>query len=198
MEKFELTAGDNMMWTVRDTESNVCLSFREGLFNDTQRIETPDTMTEEQALHLPTTLREMGDWMAKEHPEVALCHSAERCTAIWMLTNEKYWITLAAATNSLMVDFGEDTAAEFLCAEVTDYLDCENVADLSAAEKSNLLGSLSMLSGRDAMEVVNIVYVYWHYLTDCKGIETWARDLLWWPAWCPEELMYNDDDEEDE
>lgn len=197
MGKFELIAGDDMMWTVRDTETNVCLSFREGLFNDTQHIETPDTITEEQALHLPTTLREMGDWMAKKHPEVAMCHSAERCTAIWMLANEKYWITLAAATSSLMVDFGEDNAAEFLCAEVDDYLEGENVADLNEAEMLNLRGSLSMLSGREAMEVVNMVYVYWHYLADCKDIATRARDLLWWPAWCPEELMYNDNDDEE-
>ncbi len=186
-----------MMWTVRDTESNVCLHFREGLFNNTQLIEVPATMTEEQSLHIPALMYEMGDWMAKEHPEVALCHSAERCTVLWMLANEGYWITLAAAMNSLMVDFGEDKAAQFLRAEVEDYLEAENVADLSAAEMLNLRGSLSMLSGREAMEVINIVYVYWRYLTDSKSIETWARDLLWWPAWCPEELMYNDNEEDE-
>lgn len=39
-ERFELTSGKDLMWTVKDNESGVKIEFREGLFNETQEVKT--------------------------------------------------------------------------------------------------------------------------------------------------------------
>ncbi len=33
-ERFSLTSGKDLMWTVTDNESGIAIDFREGLFND--------------------------------------------------------------------------------------------------------------------------------------------------------------------
>lgn len=186
-KKFQLVASkENMMWTVSD-ENGISIKFREGLFNETQDVNYPDGMTGEQIEQLPTALREIGEWMMENHEEVAVCHPAARCRAIWVLDNERYWYALADAMKSLIVDWDENQAATFLYSEVEDYLQLENGVGLNEAEQCNLLGSLSLLDDEEAMEVVNIVYVFWQHCEE-KDTETWARELLWWPAWCPAEL----------
>lgn len=186
MERFILKPIENLKWIVSDTKNNVSITFREGLYNETQKVEFPDAMPNEMATEMPTIMREIADWMCEEHREVAMCSPAERCTVLWTLANEKYWLALAAAMNSLLVDFDETNAAVFLYGEVEDYIQLEDNM-LNEAEARNLLGSLSMLSDREAMEVVRIVYVFWNYKSQ-MSISDWARDLLWWPAWCPKEL----------
>ncbi len=194
MANFELAAADNMMWTVRDTETGITLAFREGLYNNTQHVVVPDTMTAKQTMHVPTVMREMGEWMAKEHLNVALCHSAERCAAIWMLDNAKYWVAIATAMKSPLVDFDEDGDVLHFMDELEGYLQREGVT-LDAVGRNDLIGCLSLLSDREVMEVINLVHVYWRYKANDMDIAQWASDILWWPAWCPEDMMYNEDDE---
>lgn len=42
MDKFKLTPLPDFMWTVEDKERGIKVSFREGLFNETQNVEMKD------------------------------------------------------------------------------------------------------------------------------------------------------------
>lgn len=186
-ERFLLTASDNLMWTLTDSESGFSIEFREGLFNETQQVHQPASLPADANLAKWTAeaMRAAGDYMAKQHPDIALCNAPARRSALWMLSNEKYWITMAAACRSLLVNFS-DNQSGYLYQEVEDYLNLsgENAADLSDAEKVNLLGALSMLGDDEADEVLTILCAFWneHYEAQADT-SVWARDLLWWPAW---------------
>lgn len=189
-QRFTITPSANSMWTVADTESGFSIKFREGLFNETQQVIQPKHLPEvpdgvEPAVFFAGIMSAIGDYMAQEHPYIATCDIYARRSALWMLSHEKYWITMAAACNSLLIDF-DDNQTEYLFQEVSDFLELDgsNPADLNDAEKTNLLGAISLLDDDEANEVFDILLAFWHEYYDAHvSTETWARDLLWWPAW---------------
>lgn len=204
-ERFTLTPSANSMWTVSDKETGFSITFREGLFNETQEVHKPEqlpTIPEgmEPAVWGAKAMSAIGDFMALEHPHIAMCDIESRRMAIWMLSNEKYWITMAAACNSLLIDF-DGNEGQYLMIEISDYLELsgENPAGLTDNERVNLLGSLSMLDDDMANEVFNILLTFWHEYTDANvSIDTWARDLLWWPAWANHIITEEEQQEIDE
>lgn len=185
-----------MMWRVVDKQTGFSIDFREGLFNETQEVNIPDGLTDEQIKGAATTMREIGDWLASAAPEVVTCDTAARCRAIWTLANERYWLAMADALNGVLVDWDDDETAARLIDEMDDYIDDTTTINLTAAERENLVGALSLLSDLEAREVVNMIYVFWQWGDD-KDAAVWARDLLWWPAWCPDELKFNEEMDED-
>lgn len=188
-ERFELTSGKDLMWTAKDKESGVRIEFREGLINETQVAKVPHDIIEGDAMTLAHIMREIGDWMAENHVEVALSDWRSRRSAIWKLSNEKYWLAMAAATNGLMLSgMDAEHAACMLCAEVCDWAEFEKNVDLTAAEEENLKGVLSELTDAEAWEVFKILHVYWNYRTKDIDMFQWAMDVTWWPAWLPEAL----------
>lgn len=198
-ERFELTSGNNLMWTVTDNENGVKIEFREGLYNDTQKV----TMLTESAcgdvMTFARVMREIGDWMAENHTEVALCDWKARRSAIWKLSNEKYWVAMASATSSLLLsDIDAESAAYILRGEVCDWADLEMDVALSEAEVENLRGVLSLLTSEEAWEVFKIIHVFWNYKENDGDIWQWAEDVTWWPAWVPRELvedLWKDEDD---
>ena len=197
MERFTLTSGENLQWTVADAETKISITFREGLYNETQQVNLPENLSEDQTLHLHTTMREFGDWMAQNHSELCLCTPGARCRAIYTLCQERYWLAMADAMKSLIIDCPDDSYPELLLAEMEDYVSLENGIGLNEAEKTNLLGAISLLDDDEANEVINILYVFWTERHEADA-EQWARDLLWWPAWCPqdkreEEIVHDED-----
>ena len=198
-ERFELTSGKDLKWKVTDNENGIAIEFREGLFNETQEVKLPADFAPDDVMKLARIMREIGDWMVENHVEVALSDWKARRSAIWKLSNEKYWLAMAAATNSLMLsDMDAEHAACMLCAEVCDWADFEKNVDLTAAEEENLKGVLSELTDAEAWEVFKILHVYWNYRTEDIGMFQWAMDVTWWPAWLPEELKETDEDIEEE
>ena len=198
-ERFELTSGKNLMWTVKDNESGIAIEFREGLFNESQEVKLPADFVFADAPGMARIMREIGDWMAENHVEVALSDWRSRRSAIWKLSNEKYWLAMAAATNSLMLsDMDAEHAACMLCAEVCDWADFEKSVDMTEAEEENLRGVLSELTDAEAWEVFKILHVYWNYRTEDIDMFQWAMDVTWWPAWLPNELKMQDEGEEDD
>lgn len=188
-ERFELTSGKDLMWTVKDNESGITIEFREGLFNETQEVKIPADFVPADASGMARIMREIGDWMAENHVEVALSDWKTRRSAIWKLSNEKYWLAMAAATNSLMLsDMDAEHAACMLCAEVCDWLEMEKTVDLTRAEEENLKGVLSELTDAEAWEVFKILHVFWNYRTEDTDMFQWALDVTWWPAWLPADL----------
>lgn len=73
MERFTLSSADGLAWTVRDNETGISIDFRKGLFNDTQDVHLPDGMnTASRMMDVARTLREIADWLAREHYGVAM------------------------------------------------------------------------------------------------------------------------------
>lgn len=201
-ERFSLTSGANLMWTVSDAESGVSVEFREGLFNETQTVRVPNNMQGSDAMQMARIMREIGEWMSVNHSEVALCDWQDRRSAIWKLSHENYWLAMAAATNSLLfMDMDAEQASFMLYAEVCDWLDMEKTVDMTEAEEENLKGVLSELTDGEAWEVFRILHVFWNDRTDCGihdyDMHQWALDITWWSAWLPEELKRADESEED-
>lgn len=187
------------MWTVSNAESGVSIEFREGLFNETQKVSVPDSMQGSDAMTVASIMREIGDWMAENHSEVALCDWKARRSAIWKLSNENYWLAMAAATISLLLsDMESGHAACMLFAEVCDWLEMEKTVDLTKAEEENLKGVLSELTDDEAWEVFRILHVFWNERAESCDMHQWALDVTWWPAWLPESLKMADESGEDD
>lgn len=198
-ERFELSSGKDMMWTVTDNESGIAIDFREGLFNERQEVKLPADFVPADASGMARIMREIGDWMAENHVEVALSDWRSRRSAIWKLSNEKYWLVMAAATNGILLsDMDAEHAAYMLYAEVCDWAELEKSVDLTEAEEENLKGVLSELTDAEAWEVFKILYVFWTYRTEDIDMFQWAMDVTWWPVWLPEELKMQDVCEEDD
>lgn len=198
-ERFELTSGKDLMWTVTDNENGIAIDFREGLFNESQEVKLLTEFTYGDAPRMARIMREIGDWVAENHVEVALSDWKARRSAIWKLSNEKYWLAMAAATNSLMLsDMDAEHAACMLFAEVCDWAEFEKNVDLTAAEEENLKGVLSELTDSEAWEVFKMLHVFWNYKTDQAAMMQWALDVTWWPAWLPEELKRSELAEDDD
>ena len=195
-ERFELTSGKELMWTVTDNESGIAIEFREGLFNESQEVKLPTDFVPADEHGMARIMREIGDWMAANHSEVALSDWKARRSAIWKLSNEKYWLAMAAATNSLLLSDMDAEHADFmLYAEVCDWVEFEKSVDLTAAEEENLKGVLSELTNAEAWEVFKMLHVFWNYKTDQGDMFQWAMDVTWWPAWLPTELKESEDDD---
>ena len=184
-EHYTMTV-EGMTWTVKDEETGFAITFAEGLFNETQEVKEPDTLPngEELASFAASAMRGIGDYIATEHPDIATCDIYARREAIWTLANEKYWVTMAAACNSLLINFNENQA-EYLFTEVKDFieLDGTNPAGLNEGEEANLLGSLSMLDDEQAEEVFTMLLAFWneHYNAGTPILK-WASEVLWWPV----------------
>lgn len=198
-ERFELTSGKDLMWTVTGNENGIVIEFREGLFNESQEVKLQTEFTYGDAPRMARIMREIGDWVAENHVEVALSDWKARRSAIWKLSNEKYWLAMAAATNSLILsDMDAEHAACMLFAEVCDWAEFEKNVDLTAAEEENLKGVLSELTDSEAWEVFKMLHVFWNYKTDQGDMMQWALDVTWWPAWLPEELKRSELAEDDD
>lgn len=187
--QYEIVALDNLMWKLTDNYHHISVTFREGLFNSTQKIESPDKMSKDDMISFPKLLRELGDYMALNHSDEALCKDVDsRSEAINAIGKEKYLITIAAALNGVWTDNSiedGDPVASMLQAEVEDYINDYQVPWLDEAEdRGNLLAILDEFSDEEANEVMTFVRAYWNSNRD---VNTWAHDLLWWPAWVPAE-----------
>ena len=197
-ERFELTSGKDLMWTVTDNENGIAIDFREGLFNESQEVKLIAEFTYGDAPRMARIMREIGDWMAEQHVEVALSDWRSRRSAIWKLSNEKFWLAMAAATNSLLLsDKDAENAACMLYAEVWDWLEMEKTVDLTEAEEENLKGVLSELTDAEAWEVLKILHVFWNYRTEDTDMFQWAMDVTWWPAWLPTDLKESETADDD-
>lgn len=203
-ERFSLTHLPYLMWQVSDAETGFSIKFREGLFNETQEVSKPQALPEgvngdNIAQWAAYAMSAIGDYMAAEHPYIATCDMEARRAAIWILSHESWWVTLAAACNSLLVDFEEGDLAEQLCIEVEDFFtaDGSNPGNLSENEQHNLIGALSLLDEDEAAEVFAIIHTFWHEYYDAEAdTQQWARDLLWWPAFA-NPIIDNLDEEKD-
>lgn len=179
MDKFKLTPLPALMWTVEDKERGIKVSFREGLFNETQEVELKDNKKGMETA--AKAMREIGEWLASEHRDVAVCDFKARARAIQQV-EEPQLLVITAALNSVIVDWSKYNANKFMLSEVEDYLD-DTPGELDKEGRSDLLGSLSLMDGDEALELARLIKVYWDYKAETLDVCDWARDAMWYPAW---------------
>ncbi len=192
--RFKLSMQPNWGWRAEDAENNIVMTFREGLVNDTQDVKTPSYTSRDEVMRVPTLLSEMGDWLAVNHPMILRCNPAARCNAIELLGKEDFWVVLADALQTAETI----CTAQYLAMELTDYLRETPCELLSYDDKQTMIATIGGMSDDEATEVARIIRAYWQYRYDSQPIDEWARDVLWWAAFCPMELregnMEVDDD----
>ena len=69
MPKYLLQKSDKrpLCWVLTDTENQIVCRFIEGQFNETQQITLLEDADPRIALAMPRIMREMADWLAKNH-----------------------------------------------------------------------------------------------------------------------------------
>lgn len=184
--QYEISALPNMMWQVKDNDHGIVINFREGLFNETQEVTTPSNLSQDDLLSIPKWLRELGEWVAVNHADEAICNIDVRTFVLAQLNKESYWITIAAALNGVITNvWGEDEPAhEYLLAEVGDYIADYQVPWLTEEEAHGLLDALENFDDEEAQDVAKITRAFWE---SNRNVGEWTRDLLWWGAFIPSE-----------
>lgn len=194
LDRFFLKYEGNMMWRVSERDSGISISFREGLLNETQKVEHPNDMPQSVITRLPTIMKDFGQWMYDNHRWVAICSNKEaRISVIHKLDNEDWWKTMVAAMNGYMYQENIVDPLFALGCEVTDFLEEFNPFDINPIELIDWLGidditldeeddenPVDRLSSAEALEAIHIIQNFWESNSD---VGTWARDLLWWPTW---------------
>lgn len=168
-------------WAVRDNIHSISITFAEGLFNATQRVETDLHLTKVEAEALPSHLRRLGDWIVKHHSAIAFCDKDAMKAAVSTLNEEGYWILLADALNRHVRNPQIPATAE-LSAEIEDYLSDNPDNDLISEYEVNpgtLTAAVHTLSDAAAQEVFRTVSAFWE---SGRDIVDWANDIVYWPA----------------
>lgn len=187
-ERFTLTPSRNSMWTVKDSDTGFSIEFRDGLFNETQKVQLQKNVfpdDKEPAVWAAKAMSSIGDYMAQNHPRIVMCDIESRNIVIWMLANEKYWATMASLCKSALMDF-EGDEGQYISIAISDAIDLsdQNPAGLTEAERCNLLGSLTLLDDGMANELFNMLSAYWNeYAIHNVSADAWAEEVLWWPAY---------------
>lgn len=179
MKKIKLTPLAALMWTVEDKECGIKVSFREGLFNETQNVELDDD--KKDMMSVAGAMREIGEWLALEHREIAECNMKARARAL-MGFDEQQLLAVTAALNSVLMDWDSNNAQTFLLAEVEDYLK-DDTFGLSMENRADLLDWLALLDGEEALEIALTIKAYWDYKSETLDVCDWARDALQFPSW---------------
>ena len=184
MERYTLQRGKNFMWTCKDSESGLEISFREGMFNDTQNINIENLKGIDSPLEIPRLLTGMTDWLAINHACIVTCNVVERGDAIRALSDESYWRLLVDLLNGHILTSDDD--ADALVAMLYD-------ADFSLFQNWNvdhaaIISCVESLLDEEAYEVFSVVDAFWQMqdLFDIN-LDEWVRDILWWPAFIPQE-----------
>lgn len=60
---------DGTGWVATDTVHNIVVMWQHKKFNDTQRVVDIEKLDAPTMLQVPTILRNMSDWLVKNHPD---------------------------------------------------------------------------------------------------------------------------------
>ena len=184
MAKYTLQRGKNFMWSCTDNESGLVITFREGMFNDTQNINIDNLRGIDSPMAIPSLLTGMTDWLAQNFPCIVECNAVERGDAIRALYREEYWKLLADILNGHMVTPEDDI--EGLIAEMEDTPDA--TFEKWEVDRNELFYCVDHLHDIHAQEIFRIVDAFWQMQQEHDiDLREWARDLLWWPAFLPQE-----------
>lgn len=177
---------NSIRWKVKDNVSGISVSFLEGCYMDNS-LYVPDTMKgEEKKEEVSETLKKITEWIGENALDVAVCNVSARCRAIWLLHDAKYLAVIICAIKGVLPNNIDMTkASDILFNKIDHYVHMGDGTEefYYDYEIVNLLGVISMLSNKEAMEVICLVSVYWSHKIKAKiEIEDFAEDLLLWPS----------------
>lgn len=184
MERYTLLRGQNLFWTCRDNESGLEISFLEGMFNDTQRINADNLHGIESPLQVPRLLTGMADWLAENYRCLVECNEDARAFAIRHLNVEAYWILMADLLNGHVLTDSDNNTALRAVMEDAD----ESIYEKYELDPDTAIEVVSYLSADEAHEVFRIVDTFWRMQEEFSiDARAWARDVTWWPAFIPQD-----------
>lgn len=141
---------NSIRWKVKDNVSGISVSFLEGCYMDNSL-------------------------------DVAVCNVSARSRAIWLLHDAKYLTVIICAIKGVLPnDIDMTKASDILFNKIDHYVHMGDGAEefYYDHEIVNLLGVISMLSNKEAMEVICLVSVYWSHKIKAKiEIEDFAEDF---------------------
>lgn len=178
-------ATDSTWFLVQDNESKVSFSFHEGLFEDKKTIIPDNLQGDEKAAEREAAVSGITDWIRDNVVDIAVCCIPARTRAIWLLNDKRYWVAIARAIDFRKEIGDMNQAAAFLLDQVREFIfDGPGLGMFKYdREVVHLLGAVSMLTAKEAMEVICLVHNYYQYKKPSHiSLEDWATDVLWWPV----------------
>lgn len=178
-------ATDSTWFLVQDNESKVSISFHEGLFEDKKTIIPDNLQGDEKAAEREAAVSGITDWIRDNVVDIAVCCIPARTRAIWLLNDKRYWVAIARAIDFRKEIGNMNQAAAFLLDQVREFIfDGPGLGMFKYdREVVHLLGAVSMLTAKEAMEVICLVHNYYQYKKPSHiSLEDWATDVLWWPV----------------
>lgn len=178
-------ATDSTWFLVQDNESKVSISFHEGLFEDKKTIIPDNLQGDEKAAEREAAVSGITDWIRDNVVDIAVCCIPARTRAIWLLNDKRYWVAIARAIDFRKEIGDMNQAAAFLLDQVREFIfDGPGLGMFKYdREVVHLLGAVSMLTAKEAMEVICLVHNYYQYKKPSHiSLEDWATDVLWWPV----------------
>lgn len=170
-EMYTIEPKDGLDWVVRDTIHDITITFTEGLFNETQKVETPTKLTEVEAKNMPRWMREIGDWVAKNHGGIAICDADARNRACDKLGRKEIWILIASALNGFLYE-DDISADDVLRSEVEDYVLYDpQMPEALGFKAGDLTRMLETITDDEAKEVIKMTESFWE---SGRDIEAWA------------------------
>lgn len=181
---------ESIVWTVEDNVSGIGITFVEGDLLDTCRYFVIDKAKCKNK-NVDSIVANITKWIGENHLDLAVCNVSARCRAIWLL-NEFY--SLAVITRAIKGispnDVDMANASDILFNKVRDYVltdDGENEFN-HLIGRTRLLGAVSMLSDKEAMELFCVASVYWNYKAKAEiEVGNYAADIAHWPDYLPRE-----------
>lgn len=183
----ESDANNSIRWTVKDSVSGVRVIFLEGCFSSNNMQLVPDSLKgEDKEEELQRIGEDITAWVGENALNMAVCNVSARCRALWLLNDSH---SLAVITKAIKGISPEDVdmakASGILFDKVDHYIFMGDGEDEFCfdQESTRLLGAVSMLSDKEAMELFCMVSVYWNHKAKAGiDVDDFANDLLLWPV----------------
>lgn len=183
----EPDTNDSIRWTVKDNVSGVRVFFYEGCFTDSGMQQVLDSLKgEDKEEELQRIGEEIITWVGENALDMAVCNESARCRAIWLLNDSHSLAVIIQAIKGISPnDVDMTKASDTLFDKVEHYVLMGDGEDEFCfdQESTRLLGAVSMLSDKEAMELFCMASVYWNHKAKAGiDIGDFADDLLLWPV----------------
>ena len=113
---------DSTWFFVKDNQSEVSISFHEGLFGDNKTIIPENLQGEEKAAELEDVVNGITGWIRDNAVDIAVCCIPARTRAIWLLNDKRYWVAIARAIDFRKEIGDMNQAASFLLDQVREFI----------------------------------------------------------------------------
>lgn len=183
----EPDANNSIRWTVKDNVSGVSVSFYEGCFPDDGMQQVPDSLKgEDKEEELQRIGEEITAWVGENALDMAVCNVSARCRAIWLLNDSHSMEVITKAIKGISPNDVDMTRASVILISKVNYYVLEGDGEDEFCfdqEITRLLGAVSMLSDKEAMELFCMASVYWNHKEKAGiDVDDFANDLLLWPV----------------